>query len=96
MSDPRNSDAGHSSIEKTSIGKTAIEKTSAHILAKSLAAKQQSELRAVANSSPALVREWIAELAAAQEQSKRELELFHAALDQLRTAEHARIRDVAA
>ena len=73
-----------------------LERVQALKLAKSLGAKPRDELREIADSNPALLREWIAELVASHEQARREAEMFHAALDRLRTAEHSRIRNVAA
>ena len=65
-------------------------------LAHGLSARDAAGLRAVADSNPALVREWMAELAVWHLQTQRDADLFRAVLDALRTAETSRIRDVAA
>lgn len=65
-------------------------------LAKALSAKGFQDMRGVANSNPALLREWVTELTEAHEQAKRDTEMFHAVLDKLRAAERGQRRDVAA
>ena len=56
-------------------------------LAKALTAKRIENVQLVADTNPALLREWTAELTAAYEQSKQELDLVRTALATLRAAE---------
>ena len=76
--------------------KDALDKAQALAWAKNWLAKDLSEVCSMATSNPALLREWIDELARWREQSRRETELFHEVIAHLRAAECLTIRGVAA
>jgi len=76
--------------------KHALDKAHALKLASNLLTKRSSELCAVAESNPALVREWIEELAQWCEQARRETALFDNVIDDLHAAQRPAIREAAA
>jgi hypothetical protein len=69
-------------------------KSQARNLAKVLLAKGRDELRSVADNNPALMREWIAELASSLDETQRDAELFASILDTLKASEKSRIHGV--
>ena len=74
-------------LEQAAIARAAIERAQALQLAQTLQTRGPSELRNVASRNPALLEEWIAEIAVSQKQAQAEADELKSVLETLRSAD---------